>query len=31
MPKGKCNCGAVSFEIDRALSDIFVCHCSICQ
>lgn len=31
MTKGKCNCGAVSFEVKRELSDIFVCHCSICR
>lgn len=31
MPTGSCNCGEVSFEIDRDLTDVFVCHCSICR
>lgn len=31
MPKGECNCGAVAFEIRAELSDVFVCHCSICR
>ena len=31
MAKGQCNCGAVAFEIDAKLSDVFVCHCSICR
>jgi hypothetical protein len=31
MAKGECNCGAVKFEIDADLSDVFVCHCSICR
>jgi hypothetical protein len=31
MPKGECNCGAVAFEITAELSDVFVCHCSICR
>ncbi|KJZ18832.1 GFA family protein [Loktanella sp. S4079] len=26
-----CNCGSVSFEIKAQPSDIYVCHCSICQ
>ncbi len=30
MAQGQCNCGAVAFEIDASLSDVFVCHCSIC-
>lgn len=30
MAQGQCNCGAVAFEIDAELSDVFVCHCSIC-
>jgi len=29
--KGECNCGAVAFEVDDRLSDVFVCHCSICR
>ena len=31
MAQGQCNCGAVAFEIDTELSDVFVCHCSICR
>ncbi|MEM8589316.1 MAG: GFA family protein [Pseudomonadota bacterium] len=26
-----CNCGSVAFEIKAPLSDIYVCHCSICR
>lgn len=29
--RGHCNCGAVAFEIDTDISDVFVCHCSICR
>jgi hypothetical protein len=31
MARGECNCGAVQFEIDADLSDVYVCHCSICR
>ncbi len=31
MPRGECNCGAVAFEVSAAISDVFVCHCSICR
>ena len=31
MTRGECNCGAVRFEIDGELSDVYVCHCSICR
>lgn len=31
MLKGQCNCGAFAFEIDAEISDIYVCHCSICR
>ncbi len=31
MARGECNCGAVQFEIDADLTDVFVCHCSICR
>ena len=31
MARGACNCGAVAFEIDADLSQVFVCHCSICR
>ena len=28
---GSCLCGAVTYEIDQALSDVIVCHCTDCQ
>ena len=28
---GACNCEAVAFEVVVPLSDIYVCHCSICR
>ena len=31
MARGECNCGAVAFEIDAELSQVYVCHCSICR
>ena len=31
MARGECNCGAVQFEIDADLKDVYVCHCSICR
>lgn len=31
MATGECNCGAVSYRIDADLSDVYVCHCSICR
>jgi hypothetical protein len=31
MARGSCSCGAVQYEIDAALSDVYVCHCSICR
>ena len=31
MLKGSCNCGSVAFEIEAELSDVFICHCSICR
>jgi len=31
MVRGECNCGAVAFEISVDISDVFVCHCSICR
>ena len=31
MASGACNCGAVSFEIKTKISDVYVCHCSICR
>lgn len=29
--KGSCNCGGVKFEIIKPVSDVYVCHCSICR
>ena len=31
MVRGECNCGAVAFEVDAPVSDVYVCHCSICR
>lgn len=31
MARGQCNCGAVAFEIASPISDVYRCHCSICQ
>ncbi|WP_231098163.1 GFA family protein [Pseudoalteromonas luteoviolacea] len=31
MVKGSCNCNAVQFEISLPITDIYVCHCSICR
>ena len=31
MARGECNCGAVAFEIEASLTDVYVCHCSICR
>lgn len=31
MIQGECNCGAVSFEISAPLTDVYICHCSICR
>lgn len=31
MARGECNCGAVAFEVDADLTDVYVCHCSICR
>ena len=31
MIKGECNCGAVAFEIESQVSDVYICHCSICR
>ena len=28
---GNCLCGAVAFEISADISDVIVCHCSICR
>ncbi|NER80857.1 MAG: GFA family protein [Leptolyngbya sp. SIO1D8] len=31
MVTGECNCGAIAFEITSSISDVFICHCSICR
>ena len=31
MATGECNCGTVAFQSDANLTDLFVCHCSICR
>ena len=31
MVTGACNCGAVAFEIAADVSDVVICHCSICR
>lgn len=31
MVIGKCNCGEVEFAVDNDISDVFLCHCSICR
>lgn len=31
MALGNCNCGAVGFEVNLELTDVYVCHCSICR
>jgi hypothetical protein len=31
MVKGECNCGNVVYEISEKLSDVYICHCSICR
>ena len=31
MADGQCNCGAVAFEITGDISEVAICHCSICR
>jgi hypothetical protein len=31
MALGACNCTAIRFEISAELSDVYICHCSICR
>ena len=31
MAQGSCNCGSVTFEVEMDLTDVYVCHCSICR
>lgn len=28
---GSCNCGQVQFTVSEPITDIYVCHCSICR
>jgi len=29
--RGSCHCGAVQFEIDSEITDVYVCDCSLCS
>ena len=31
MAKGECNCGSIAFEVTSIISDVLICHCSICR
>lgn len=31
MASGECNCGVVSYSVNADLTDVFLCHCSICR
>ena len=31
MGSGRCICGAVAFEVDGPLRDVFLCHCTECR
>ncbi|SHF96274.1 Uncharacterized conserved protein [Microbulbifer donghaiensis] len=31
MVKGECSCGKVTYEIKQELSDVYICHCSLCR
>lgn len=31
MHEGSCLCGAVTFEVDRALPKAIACHCTMCR
>lgn len=31
LSRGSCNCGAVTFRVDAPVTDIYVCHCSLCR
>lgn len=31
MATGECHCGAVAYRIDAELTDVFICHCSLCR
>ena len=29
--RGACNCSSVTFQINTELTDVYMCHCSICR
>jgi hypothetical protein len=29
--EGECNCGSVAFNVQASISDVYICHCSICR
>lgn len=31
MALGECSCGSVAFEVNCELTEVFICHCSICR
>ena len=31
MPKGRCLCGALNYELDGPFSAMIHCHCSMCR
>ncbi|HME72354.1 MAG TPA: GFA family protein, partial [Myxococcota bacterium] len=31
MVRGSCLCGGIRFEYARAVSEIYLCHCSLCR
>ncbi len=31
MASGACNCQSIAFEIGGPVSDVIICHCSICR
>ena len=31
MLRGACNCAGIRFEVDAQVTDVYVCHCSICR
>ena len=31
MASGACNCRGVTYEVTREITDVYICHCSICR
>jgi len=31
MVRGSCLCGSIRFEYSRAVTEIYLCHCSLCR